>query len=161
MVGTDPDVTALVYVAALQPDIGESVTELMASMPADTDPNVIMVGDDGTFTVRPALFRANVAADLPKRTADFLAVSQVPTGPAISAADVGVAAWRDKPSYGVVARRDRIVSPDLQRFMYRRSGAEVEASHMVLISQPKAVAALIAKAARAEDSTRQRRPKQP
>lgn len=162
--GTDPDVTALVYVAALQPDVGESVTELMASMPADTDPNAILVGDDGTFTIRPTLYHANVAADVPKATADFLAVSQVPTGPAISAAEVGVAAWRDKPSYAVLTTRDRILSPALQRFMYRRSGAtiaEVEASHSVHISQPKAVAAVIAKAARAEYPTRCPRPKRP
>ncbi len=59
-------------------------------------------------------------------------------------------AWRVKPSYAIVATEDRSINPDLERFMYKRSHAdtiELRSSHVVYISQPKAVAALIEKAA--------------
>jgi hypothetical protein len=59
-------------------------------------------------------------------------------------------AWKNKPSYAMVATMDRTISPDLERFMYKRSNAktvEVKSSHTTYVSQPNAVAALIEKAA--------------
>jgi len=64
---------------------------------------------------------------------------------------VTVAAWRDKPSYGIIATEDRALNPKLARWMYERSGAqitEIKGSHLVYISEPGAVASVIEKAAR-------------
>jgi hypothetical protein len=57
-----------------------------------------------------------------------------------------VAAWRTKPSYAILTTEDHVVSPELQRWMYQRSGAkvtEIRASHAVFISQAAMVARVI------------------
>jgi hypothetical protein len=62
-----------------------------------------------------------------------------------------VAAWHTKPSYAILTTQDRLVTPELQRWMYKRSGAkvtEVAASHAVFVSQPAAVARVIEAAAK-------------
>jgi len=147
--GTDSKVKALVYVAALQPDAGETTGKLVASMPAPS--NDLKTTKDGFVLLDPTKFAADFAADLPKAQAQFMAVSQVPVSGAAFGAPVTVAAWRSKPSYGIVATQDRALSPDLERWMYHRSGAkvtEIKASHAVYISKPRAVADVIEAAAR-------------
>jgi len=65
---------------------------------------------------------------------------------------VTVAAWKDRPSFAVVAQQDRMINPDLERFMYKRSHArtiELSGSHAIFLSHPAEVAALIEKAAKA------------
>jgi len=65
-------------------------------------------------------------------------------------ARVSVAAWRTKPSYAILTTQDHMVSPQLQRWMYQRSGAkvtEINASHAVFVSQPAMVAQVIETAA--------------
>ena len=66
-------------------------------------------------------------------------------------APLSVAAWHNKPSYAILTTQDRVIAPELQRWMYQRSGAkitEVSASHAVFVSQPDAVARVIETAAR-------------
>jgi pimeloyl-ACP methyl ester carboxylesterase len=148
--GADPKVKALVYVAALQPDAGETTGKLVASMPAPS--NDLKTTKDGFVLLAATKFAADFAADLPKAQAQFMAVSQMPVSGAAFGAPVTVAAWRSKPSYGIVATQDRALSPDLERWMYNRSGAkvtEIKASHAVYISKPRAVADVIEAAARA------------
>ena len=75
----------------------------------------------------------------------------MPAAAAAYDAPVTVAAWRVKPSYGIVATADRALNPMLARRMYKRSGAkvtEIKASHLVYISHPAAVASVIERAAR-------------
>jgi pimeloyl-ACP methyl ester carboxylesterase len=79
-----------------------------------------------------------------------MAHAQMPVAAAAFDAPVTVAAWHDKPSYGIVATADRALNPMLARWMYKRSGAkitEIKASHLVYISQPDAVASVIETAA--------------
>jgi len=60
-------------------------------------------------------------------------------------------AWKTKPSWYLVATDDRMIPPDTQRLMAKRAGAtlvEVRGSHAGYVSQPDAVAGLIAKAAK-------------
>jgi pimeloyl-ACP methyl ester carboxylesterase len=147
--GADPKVKALVYVAALQPDAGESTGELAGRMPSQS--NDIKSTKDGYLYLDPSKFAANFP-DLPKAQADFMATSQVPVSGAAFSAKVTVAAWHDKPSYAIVATQDRQLNPDLAHWMYKRSGAkvtEIKASHLAYISQPRAVAKVIEQAARA------------
>lgn len=147
--GADPKVKALVYVAALQPDAGESTGELAGRMPPSS--NDIKNTKDGFLFLDPSKFAANFP-DLPKARAEFMAASQVPVSGAAFESKVTVAAWHDKPSYAIVATEDRQLNPDLAHWMYKRSGArvtEVRASHLVYISQPRAVAKVIEQAAQA------------
>lgn len=147
--GIDPKVRSLVYVAAHQPDKGESVADLNGRFPLPA--HVISVGE-GNIIVDPAHFYTDVAADVPGRQAEFLAHAQRPTATAAFTAKLSVAAWRIKPVWAIVARQDRTLSPDLMRFMYARSKAkvtELDASHAVYISRPAAVAEVIEKAAEA------------
>lgn len=150
--GADPKVKALVYVAALQPDVGETTNQLPASMPGTAPTSDVQVTKDGFLFVDPTKFASDVAADLPPAQAKYMADSQMPVAAAAFDTAVTVAAWHDKPTYGIVATDDRVLNPKLARWMYKRSRAkvsEVKASHLVYISHPDAVARVIETAARA------------
>ncbi len=154
--GADPKVRALVYVAALQPDVGESTNQLAASMPGDVPASDIKSTKDGFLFVDPSKYAADVGTDLPPALADFMANAQAPIAAAAFNTPVSVAAWHNKPSYGIIATEDRALNPRLARWMYKRSGAkttEVKANHLVYISQPAAVARVIETAARSAGAT--------
>jgi len=150
--GADPKVRALVYVAAVQPDVGETTSQLAASMPGDFPSSDIVPTKDGFLFVDPTKFAADVAADLPPAQAEFMANAQMPVAAAAFAAPVMVAAWHDKPSYGIIATADRALNPKLARWMYERSGAQITeiegGSHLVYVSRPGEVASVIERAAR-------------
>ncbi|MDF3884027.1 alpha/beta fold hydrolase [Cupriavidus basilensis] len=148
--GARSKVKALVYVAGMEPDVGEGMNQLNASMPAAAASSVRSTRDGHLF-IDSARFNADYAADLKSNRTDFMAASQVPVPGALFAGNVWSAAWREKPSYGIVATEDRVLNPDLQRWMYKRAGAkvtEIKASHALPISQPEAVAQVIEEAAR-------------
>jgi pimeloyl-ACP methyl ester carboxylesterase len=145
--GVHPKVKALVYVAALAPDVGESTASLQGRIPPATKAGKVL---DGYVILDPAQFHADFAADLPKDLTDFMAASQVLIAASAFDTPAKAAAWKNKPSYGIVATEDRAIHPDLQRWMYKRAGGrvtEVSGSHAVYISQPKAVADVIERAA--------------
>jgi pimeloyl-ACP methyl ester carboxylesterase len=150
--GADPKVRGLVYVAALQPDVGETSNQLAAWMPGAVPSSDLRPTKDGFIFFNSTKFAVEVAADLPPAQAKYMAHAQMPVAAAAFDAPVTVAAWRDKPSYGIVATADRELNPMLARWMYKRSGArvtEIKGSHLVYISQPSAVARVIETAARA------------
>lgn len=152
--GADPKVSALVYVAALQPDAGETSGQLLSKYAPSSDAMRAATNratPDKYFFMLPAKFREGYAADIPAKDAQFLADSQQQLAEKALGAPVSVAAWRTKPSYAILTTQDHAVSPELQRWMYQRSGAkvtEVAASHAVFISQPDAVAQVIEAAAK-------------
>jgi pimeloyl-ACP methyl ester carboxylesterase len=146
--GNNPHVVSLVYVAAFQPDTGESLGSLAASKPPAS--NSIRPTPDGFLLIDRASFHADFAADLPAAEADFMARSQVPLSVKSAGGATSNPAWKTKPTYGIVATQDRAINPDLERSMYKRSNAvtiEIPSSHVVYISHPKEVAAVIEKAA--------------
>lgn len=146
--GNNAKVKALVYIAAFQPDAGESFTTLFKKIPSPS--HSIKPTPDGFLYVDPKDFHADFAADVPAATSSFMARSQVTTAVKIATSAVTTPAWKSKPSYAMVATEDRTISPDLERYMYKRSGAktvEVKGSHAIYVSQPAAVAKLIEKAA--------------
>jgi pimeloyl-ACP methyl ester carboxylesterase len=148
--GADPKVRALVYVAALQPDIGESTNQLAASIPGEIPSGDVKPTQDGFLFIDPAKFAADVASDLPPGQALYMANSQMPVAAAAFDARVNIAAWHEKPSFGIIATADRALNPLLARWMYKRSGAiisEVKGSHLVYISHPDVVAQVIERAA--------------
>lgn len=146
--GNHARVKALVYVAALQPEAGESLGSLQASKPPAA--NSIVPSADGFLFLDRAKFHADFAADLPAPVADFMARSQVGLSAKAAGTPATAPAWKTKPSYAVVATEDRAINPDLERSMYQRSKSitiELKGSHAIYMSQPKAVADLIEKAA--------------
>jgi hypothetical protein len=78
----------------------------------------------GFLTVNVDAFPADFAADLPKPLARFMAISQVRISGKAFGSNATVASWKDKPSYAIVATQDRMINPDLERFMYKRSRAQ-------------------------------------
>jgi pimeloyl-ACP methyl ester carboxylesterase len=154
--GADPKVRALVYVAALQPDVGETTNKLAASMPGIAPASDVKPSKDGFIFIDREKFVLDVATDLPRAQAEFMASSQMPVAAAAFNAPVTVAAWRAKTSYGIIATEDRELNPALARWMYQRSGAkitEIKAGHLVYISHPRAVASVIERAARSTRET--------
>ncbi|NLR98387.1 alpha/beta hydrolase [Rhizobium sp. P38BS-XIX] len=148
--GNRPDVAGLVYVAAFQPDKGESLISLASSKPAGSM-NIRETKDGQYLYLDPATFAADFAGDLPKDEANFLAKSQVFASKAAFTAKVGDPAWKAKKSWAVVATNDRSINPELERDMAKRAGSdvtEIKSSHAVFASQPEKVAAVIEKAAK-------------
>jgi pimeloyl-ACP methyl ester carboxylesterase len=148
--GTHPAVAALVYIAAFAPDKGESVNTLIADPPPGAPVPPILPPQDGFLFLDPEKFPDSFAGDLPLQEAQFMADSQVPWGLDALAGAVNEPAWRQKPSWYLVATEDRMIPPPAQRAMAERAGAtvaETPASHSVYLSQPQAVADLIKQAA--------------
>ena len=148
--GNNAHVKTLVYVAAFQPDVGESLGSLQQKTPPAG--KSIKPTADGFLYIDPALFHADFAADLPKKQTDFMARSQVFLSTKSAGGAAKSPAWKTKPSYAVVATDDKSINPELERFMTKRAKSqtiELKASHVVYMSKPKEVAALIEKAARA------------
>jgi len=151
--GTDPSVAGLVYVAAHMPDAGENEADDGKRFPSDLSKSTaIKKTADGFTYLDPAQFHEYFAADLSAEQAAFMARSQV-----FNLADnfkaVTTPAWRSKPSWMLVATKDRTINPDLERWYAQRAKShKVEvagASHSVYVSHPREVADVIESAARA------------
>jgi len=148
--GTRSNVRSLVYVYAFQPEVGETAGALQAKTPPASN-NVVSVGG-GFVQEKPESFSADFAADVPKALSEFMAISQAPITAASFSAKTTVAAWSRKPTYAVVSEQDRMINPDLERFMATRAKSqtiELDGSHSIFLSHPKEVAALIETAAKA------------
>jgi pimeloyl-ACP methyl ester carboxylesterase len=146
--GNDPQVKGLVYIAAYQPDAGESLATLTEKNPGAT--KAIKKTADDFLYIEPAQLRADFAADVPASVTRFMAASQVMPSVHAFTDPVSQAAWKDKPSWALVAKSDRTVNPDLERFMAKRAGSttiEVDSSHVAFLSHPAEVAKLIEEAA--------------
>jgi len=147
--GVDPNVSALVYVAARAPDAGEDYTALAQTFPTPpASAGIAFDGDEGRLS--EAAFLRDFAGDLPVERAKVLYAVQEPSHKALLTGKTKHAAWRSKPSFYAVSTEDRTINPDLERFMAKRMGAttiEVKASHLSLISHPQEIAELILQAA--------------
>jgi pimeloyl-ACP methyl ester carboxylesterase len=152
-----PNVVGLVFVAAFAPDEGERLGEV-AGESKDSILGTAQVqyrypvGPGGETAVEPALLRDVFAADLPAAQAALLAATQRPVAAAAFSDVSGPPAWKKLPCWAVVATGDKAAGTDITRSMARRAGAEiteVDGSHVIMISQPQAVADVIVKAAEA------------
>ena len=150
--GTDPAVVGLVYIAAHMPDAEESEAQDGRRFPSDlSKSNAIKKTPDGFTYLDPAQFHQYFAADLSTEQAAFMARSQVFNFAENFQAIISTPAWRSKPSWMLVAGSDRTINPDLERWYAKRANSHMVevagASHVVYISHPKEVAALIEQAA--------------
>jgi pimeloyl-ACP methyl ester carboxylesterase len=149
--GNHPAVAGLVYIAAFAPDAGESVSSLIANPAPGAPVPPILPPRDGYLLLDKSKFAASFAADVDPELAVFMADAQVPWGVAALQGAVSRPAWKTLPSWYLVATEDRMIPPAAQRAMAERAGAtvaQVRGSHAVYVSQPDAVAELIAKAAK-------------
>ncbi len=147
--GLHPNVAALVYVAALAPDTGETSAQQYEGF-APTPEFVIDIGDDGYGFLARDSFAAGFAADLDEDEAAFLRDAQVPVNMSVFAAPVTKAAWRERPTWAVIGRDDKAFDQAMLQHMATRMGAEittVPGSHAVYVSQADVVADVIAQAA--------------
>ncbi|WP_084718001.1 alpha/beta fold hydrolase [Streptacidiphilus carbonis] len=156
----DPQVKALVYVAAFLPAPGESALELTGKFPGSTlsdalDPVTYTLPDGSTTTdlyIQTSKFRHQFAADVPAAQASIMAAIQRPIAQSALEEKATTAAWQTTPSWDVVTTQDLNIPPAAQLFMARRAHShitEVAASHSVAVSHPDTVAQVIEKAANA------------
>lgn len=146
-----PNVKALVYIAAFAPAVGEPIGALLGTYP--TELGAILEFDAAHFAyLNRARFRAVFAGDVDRSTARVMAAAQKPAFGGIFEESPTVAAWETIPSWYMVAKEDKALSPDMERFYANRMGAtivEIKSSHVPFISEPSEVVKLIEKAAKA------------
>jgi pimeloyl-ACP methyl ester carboxylesterase len=157
--GTAANVVGLVFIAAYAPEDGERLGEV-----GDTSKDSILgptlmplkypdaSGSGVEFMVDPAKFREAFAADLSPGQAAVMAATQRPAAEGAFSEPNGPPAWKSTPSWAVVATADKAAGTDVIRSMAKRAGAtttEVDASHVVMVSQPDVVADAIRTAAAA------------
>jgi pimeloyl-ACP methyl ester carboxylesterase len=156
----DPNVKALVYIAAFTPDTGESAGELAAKFPGSTLGEAVQTSayplpDGGTgteLTIDQDKYHQQFAHDVPRNEASVLAATQRPVSTAALEEKATAAAWKNIPSWALVATGDKNIPPAAERWMARRAGShtlEVNASHAVTVSRPDVVSRLILDAYRA------------
>jgi pimeloyl-ACP methyl ester carboxylesterase len=146
--GVHPKVAGLVYVSALAPDAGETTSQQYEGF-APTPDFVIDVVDGYGF-LNHDKFKAGFAADASDDDAAFLRDAQVPINMAVFATPVKHAAWRDKPSWAVIATEDRAFDQAMLQHMATRIGAKVtnvSASHALYLTQADVVSDVIVTAA--------------
>lgn len=159
----NPRVKSLVYVSAQMPDKGESGDTLSARFPSPLASATTSVpfranGVSGTdLYIRPDKLHEVFAADLPESTTKLMAATQRPVATTAFSEKATAAAWRSIASWALVAKQDRSINPDQERFEARRAGShtvEIDSSHVAMISHPDAVTDLVLQAATAADSAR-------
>jgi pimeloyl-ACP methyl ester carboxylesterase len=148
---SSPNVKALVYLAAFANDVDEPLGALLEKYPSKAL-TAFVPDSAGFLTIDRAKFHDIFAQDLLSSETAVMAVTQKPLSNSAFKATTSFAAWRNVPTWFIVAQHDNVINPDLERFFAKRMGAtttEINSSHVVFLSHPKEVAAVIDAAARA------------
>src|SRR5450432_4754740 len=148
--GNHPNVAGLVYVAAFQPDNGESALQWLKTAPPAPENGVLPPDEKGIVYYDNAKYHAGFCADISKEEADFMYASQGAFYAKGFTTPITHAAWKDKPTYAALATEDKSIAPEIQHAMYKRSNTkvtEVKGSHVIFMSQPEAVARVVVQAA--------------
>jgi pimeloyl-ACP methyl ester carboxylesterase len=146
--GNDPNVAALVYIAAFALDEGESCASIEQAVPQAS--KAFKPDSDGNWWIEQEHFAADFAADIPAEQAAFMAIAQVPISTDAFTHKASNPAWKNKPTWYMVAGSDRSINPIQERMMAKRAKAttvEVNSSHVAYMSHPKETAKLIEDAA--------------
>jgi pimeloyl-ACP methyl ester carboxylesterase len=148
--GDDSKVVGLVYIAAFAPDAGESAGSLGASVEPARLGAEIRPDNEGFLKLTESGVKNDFAQDLTPTEKSILFAAQGPTAGAALGGNVSVAAWKNKPSWYLVATADRAIQPTLQRAMAKTIKAqmiEVTSSHVAMLARPDETANLILQAA--------------
>jgi pimeloyl-ACP methyl ester carboxylesterase len=151
------NVVGLVYVAAFAPEEGEALGAAEAGsrdsvLSSALVPRQYPTGDGGSateFSIDPSKVSDAFAGDLSEEDAALIGATQRPVAELAFSEPSGPPAWKDRPSWAVVATGDRAAGADVTRSMAERAGAritEVEGSHVIMVSQPQAVTDVILEA---------------
>jgi pimeloyl-ACP methyl ester carboxylesterase len=148
--GNDPKVVGLVYVAAFAPDKGETLPSVSKNGP-QTELGKYFVPSGDYFFLSKEGIKTVFAADVSEKEHGLLYATQIPASKALFGGESGEPAWRQKPCWYIVAKSDKAIHPDLERFMAKRMNAkttEIESSHVVMISHAKEILQIIDEAAK-------------
>ncbi len=142
-------VKALVYIAALAPDEGETVADVFYR--AEPHPQAPKLAPDGhgQIYLPEAAFAAAFAQDATTEELAVLAAVQRPISPACIAVAVERPLWRDRPTWFLVAQQDRMIVEENQRFMAGRMAARTRShpvDHMPMVTAPSVVLDIIREA---------------
>lgn len=147
--GPNSDVKALVYIAAMAPDEGETVGELLHRAAPHASAPALVPDEDGLLWMSAKGFADAVAHESSADNALLMAATQKPIAIQCVQEQMTKPAWKEKPSWFLVAERDRMIAPETQRFMARRAGGHILAAavdHTPLASAPDQVVAIITQA---------------
>jgi len=145
----DERVKALVYVAGLAPDEGETVADVFGRAPPHPQAPALVPDRHGVLYLPGEAFAAAFAPDASVDELAVLAAVQRPLSPDCITAAVGRPLWKECPSWFLVAEKDRMISPETQRFMARRMGAQVRShpvDHTPSVTAPSVVVDVIREA---------------
>src|SRR5579862_2456962 len=146
--GNDPNVAALVYIAAFALDDGDSCASIEQALPQAS--KAFKPDSNGNWWIEQDHFAADFAADISPAESHYMAISQVPISTDSFTHKVTNPAWKTKPTWYMVATADRSINPDQERMMAKRAKAktvEVDSSHVAYMSHPKEAAKMIEEAA--------------
>ncbi|MEV7996164.1 alpha/beta hydrolase [Streptomyces sp. NPDC086077] len=155
----EPNVKALVYIAAFAPERGETALELSNKYPGSTlGPTLNSVpftlpggGTGSDLYIKADKFHHQFAADVPTRVSDLMAATQRPVAASALEEQATRAAWKTIPSWNLITTQDLNIPAAAQRFMAQRAHShttEIKASHAVSVSRPDTVTRMIEQAAR-------------
>jgi pimeloyl-ACP methyl ester carboxylesterase len=153
--GNDPNVAALVYIAAFALDEGDSCASIEQALPQAS--KAFKPDSNGNWWIEQDHFAADFAADISPVESHYMALSQVPISTDSFTHKVTSPAWKTKPTWYMVATADRSINPDQERMMAKRANAktvEVNSSHVAYMSHPKETAKLIEEAAASPKSNK-------
>ncbi len=145
--GVNPKVKALVYVAAFAPDENETFSELTQDYPTAILQHLEFV--DGYIWLTREGIQKHFAADLLEKQWDLIHCTQGPAAALLLGEKMTKPAWKEKPSWYILAKNDQAISPVLQDIMAKRIGAkitELESSHVPQMSKPEEVLKVIKEA---------------
>jgi pimeloyl-ACP methyl ester carboxylesterase len=147
--GAHEKVAGLVYVAAFAPDVGQTVAETGKAYPTPPGLAHVKADNNGFLRLTDVGVSQYFAQDLPSSQAAIMASTQGPVAFKVFGEKLSTAAWKNKPSWYLIARQDRMIQPDLQRHFARTMGAKVteaDTSHVPHLSVPNRVAEIILEA---------------
>jgi pimeloyl-ACP methyl ester carboxylesterase len=147
--GNDPKVAALVYVAAFGPDAGESLNAIGKGQPPMPAIAALQVDKEGWGRLPTEAVLRYFVQDLPKSEGLVVAATQGPAHVSLFDTKLTTAAWKSKPSWFIVAKRDGTIAPDAERFFAKRMNAttiELDSDHVAMLSKPNEVTNIIIEA---------------
>ncbi|QHV96638.1 alpha/beta fold hydrolase [Spirosoma endbachense] len=148
--GNDPKVAGLLYVAAFAPDNGQSLSDVAKTFPPGPGNDEVRPDAAGFLSLTPKGIHEDFAQDLPESERRVILATQGQWAAVAPGEKIAKAAWRQKPAWYIVAKRDRMINPDLERAMaktIKATAIELDACHIPMVSQPKKVASFIIEAA--------------
>jgi pimeloyl-ACP methyl ester carboxylesterase len=147
--GLGDKVTGLVYVAAFVPGAGQSLADIGKDYPPSPGNTRLVADADGYLSLPPAAIASDFAPDVPAPQVNLVVATQGPIQSKALGEKTTVAAWSSKPSWYIVAEKDRMIQPDMERAMARTIGARVTSlptSHVPQLADPDAVVKVIIEA---------------